>query len=120
MAGITPAAPFVVFQPIATGSTFELAGKRIEVLPAVHTVPAVAYAALTGPLALRSHGIFLVLFGIGSLAGMAMFSAVIALPLSYTAPTLTWATRGFQALAGVFAIAIGIRTLVETGAVLFG
>lgn len=38
------ASPFLVFQPLQLGQVFELAGKRIEVLPAVHTVPAVGYA----------------------------------------------------------------------------
>ena len=53
----TPAAPFVVFQPIATGSTFELAGKRIEVLPAVHSVPAVGFA-VAGLHAGAAHWVF--------------------------------------------------------------
>ena len=79
----------------------------------------VALAASTAP-SLHLGLAFMLLFGLGSIVGMALFSAVIAVPLSLTATTLTWATRGFQALAGVFAIAIGLRTLVETGAVLFG
>lgn len=40
----TPAAPFIRFRPLAQGQTVVLAGKRVEVLPAVHTVPAVGYA----------------------------------------------------------------------------
>lgn len=40
----TPAAPFISFHPLAFGQVIELAGKRVEVLPAVHTVPAVGYA----------------------------------------------------------------------------
>jgi ribonuclease BN (tRNA processing enzyme) len=44
----TPEAPFLTFHPIALGQTLELAGKHIEVLPAVHTVPAVGYAVTTG------------------------------------------------------------------------
>jgi sulfite exporter TauE/SafE len=64
--------------------------------------------------------VFMVLFGLGSVLGMAMFSAVIAVPLSYTAKTLTWANRGLQALAGVIAVGIGLRIMVETGTVLFG
>jgi ribonuclease BN (tRNA processing enzyme) len=41
-------APFVRFQEIQVGQTLEIAGKRIEVLPAVHTVPAVGYAVSSG------------------------------------------------------------------------
>jgi ribonuclease BN (tRNA processing enzyme) len=40
----TPAAPFIRFHPLACGQTVLLAGKQVEVLPAVHTVPAVGYA----------------------------------------------------------------------------
>ena len=44
----TPEAPFIRFHEIQVGQTLELAGKRIEVLPAVHTVPAVGYAVASG------------------------------------------------------------------------
>lgn len=37
-------APFIHFHPIEVGQVLEIGGKRIEVLPAVHTVPAVGYA----------------------------------------------------------------------------
>jgi high-affinity nickel permease len=57
---------------------------------------------------------------LGSIAGMALFSAVIAVPLSFTGRTLTWASRGLQALAGVIAIGIGLHVMVATGTVLFG
>ncbi|MFC5519815.1 MBL fold metallo-hydrolase [Polaromonas jejuensis] len=40
----TPAAPFIRFHPLELGQTLWLAGKQVEVLPAVHTVPAVGYA----------------------------------------------------------------------------
>ena len=44
----TPEAPFITFHPLVLGQTLTLAGKHIEVLPAVHTVPAVGYAVTTG------------------------------------------------------------------------
>lgn len=44
----TPEAPFVSFHPLTTGQTLSLAGKSVEVLPAVHTVPAVGYAVTAG------------------------------------------------------------------------
>lgn len=39
-------APLMRFVPISVGQVLQVAGKTIEVLPAVHTVPAVGYAAL--------------------------------------------------------------------------
>ena len=62
---------------------------------------------------------FMVVFAIGSVAGMAMFSAIIAVPLSLTAVTLTWASRALQVLAGLIAVGIGLRTIIDTAPVLF-
>ncbi len=46
----TPEAPFISFHPLVVGQTLVLAGKEVEVLPAVHTVPAVGYAvSKSGP-----------------------------------------------------------------------
>lgn len=44
----SPEAPFITFHPVKLGETLFLGGKQIEVLPAVHTVPAVGYAVATG------------------------------------------------------------------------
>lgn len=44
----TPQAPFISFQEITVGQTLHLDGKHIEVLPAVHTVPACGYAITAG------------------------------------------------------------------------
>lgn len=40
----TREAPFISFHPLVLGEELTLCGKHIEVLPAVHTVPAVGYA----------------------------------------------------------------------------
>lgn len=44
----TPEAPFITFHPLDLGQTLNIAGKHIEVLPAVHTVPAAGYAVTAG------------------------------------------------------------------------
>jgi ribonuclease BN (tRNA processing enzyme) len=44
----SPQAPFVSFHEIQVGQVLELHGKAIEVLPAVHTVPACGYAVNAG------------------------------------------------------------------------
>jgi len=41
-------APFIRFHEIQVGQTLKLGGKAIEVLPAVHTVPACGFALTTG------------------------------------------------------------------------
>jgi high-affinity nickel permease len=94
---------------VGVGMIHGLAGSAALVALAAASAPTV-------PLGL----VFMVLFGVGSIAGMALFSAVIAVPLSLTGRSLTWASRGLQALAGVIAMGIGLHIMVETGAVLFG
>lgn len=44
----TPAAPFIAFREIQVGQILKFDGKQIEVLPAVHTVPAVGYSVSSG------------------------------------------------------------------------
>lgn len=41
-------APFISFHTLTVGQMLEIGGKQIEVLPAVHTVPAVGYAIAAG------------------------------------------------------------------------
>lgn len=73
-----------------------------------------ASTASTAPAGLA----FMAVFGLGSIIGMAAFSAVIAVPLTLTARTLTWAHRGLQAAAGVVAFGFGLHIMVETGTAL--
>ena len=94
---------------VAVGMIHGLAGSAALVALAAASAPSV-------PLGIA----FMVLFGAGSIAGMTLFSAVIAVPLSYTGKTLTWASRGLQAVAGIIAMGIGLHIMVETGTVLFG
>jgi ribonuclease BN (tRNA processing enzyme) len=50
----TPERPFLHFHAITTGEVLTIGGRRLEVLPAVHSVPAVGYA-IEG---LRGHWVF--------------------------------------------------------------
>lgn len=44
----TPAAPFISFHPVQVGQTLQFGNKSVEVLSAVHTVPAVGFAVSAG------------------------------------------------------------------------
>jgi len=57
---------------------------------------------------------YVALFGIGSMIGMGVLSAVIAVPLAVSARFLTVANRALQGAVGIVTIAIGFVTLVET------
>lgn len=57
---------------------------------------------------------YVVLFGVGSVFGMAILSAVIAIPLTYTARALTWVNRGIQGVVGVWTLALGVYVIYQS------
>lgn len=57
---------------------------------------------------------YVVLFGLGSIVGMAALSMVIAVPLGYTARTLTWANRSLQGGIGGATVVLGLVVMYET------
>ena len=59
---------------------------------------------------------YVALFGLGSIAGMALLSAAIAVPLTYTAKALTWANRGLRGAVGTVTVALGLMILSDVGA----
>lgn len=63
-----------------------------------------ALASVQSPLTAL---LYIAVFGLGSIVGMAALSAVIAVPLSYSARVLTWAHRGLQASIGLATVAVG-------------
>jgi hypothetical protein len=50
---------------------------------------------------------YIVVFGIGSVLGMALLSVVIAIPLWYSARSLTWVHQSLQTIVGVGTIILG-------------
>lgn len=92
---------------LAVGVMHGLAGSAALVALAASSAPSM-------PLGIA----FMVLFGLGTIAGMALFSAVIAVPLGLASRSLGWATQAFQTLAGLIAVGIGLRIMIETGAAL--
>lgn len=63
-----------------------------------------AGAALSSPL---SGLVYVVVFGLGSVIGMVALSVVIAVPISWTARSLTRVNRGLQCGVGLTSIALG-------------
>jgi len=57
---------------------------------------------------------YIAMFGIGSIIGMVILSALIAVPLSYSARMITWANRGLQGLVGCATVAFGVVMIVRT------
>lgn len=63
-----------------------------------------AGAALSSP---QSGFFYVIVFGLGSVIGMAALSLVIAVPISWSAKSLTWASRGLQSGVGLASLALG-------------
>lgn len=61
--------------------------------------------------------LFILIFGIGSIIGMALLSIIITLPMRLFAKQLTWAHNGFQVLIGLMTISLGIFVLFESSVV---
>ena len=57
--------------------------------------------------------VYIAIFGIGSIAGMGLFSLVIAVPLR-AARRMTWLYNGLQAIIGIFTIGLGAFTIIQT------
>ena len=55
---------------------------------------------------------YILVFGLGSMVGMGILSAVIAVPLTLSARFLTWANRGLQVAIGVCTVCLGVATML--------
>jgi ABC-type nickel/cobalt efflux system permease component RcnA len=62
----------------------------------------------------RDGLIYMLLFGVGSMIGMAALSSVIAVPLAISARMLTCVNRALQFVVGSVAIGIGVTTIYST------
>ena len=78
------------------GMTQGLAGSAALILLAATTVGSVWMGL-----------IYIVVFGIGSVFGMAALSLALAVPLSWSARALTWANRGLQGMVGTVTCVLG-------------
>ena len=56
---------------------------------------------------------YILLFGLGSMIGMALLSLIITLPLRLFANQLTWAHNSFQVLIGLLTISLGALVLFD-------
>ncbi len=91
----------------AVGIMHGLAGSAAIVALAASTSDAVVPGLL-----------FILIFGAGSVAGMALLSTLIAVPLSVAAGSLAWMHRLFEAAAASFACGVGILLIQANGGLL--
>jgi hypothetical protein len=67
---------------------------------------------VTSPLA---GLIYMLLFGLGSMIGMALLSAIIMIPIRHSAKRLTWLYNGLQATVGTGTLLLGSYVVFEIG-----
>jgi len=85
------------------GMMHGMAGSAALLMLSVTTAPTIA-----------SGFVYVMIFGVGSMLGMAALSALIAVPIAMSARFLTWANRGIQVTTGLATIALGIVTMFDT------
>ena len=92
------------FRPIVIGVVHGLAGSAavaLLVLPIIHDpIWALAY---------------LLVFGVGTIAGMMLITAAIAVPMTYTANRFHLLNRSLGAIAGVLSVAFGLFLAYQIG-----
>ncbi len=81
-----------------------MAGSAALILLTLQTVS----SPLTGLL-------YMLLFGFGSIIGMAVLSVVIAVPLRHSAKGLTWLNNGLQTVIGLATIVLGSTLIFDIG-----
>jgi len=59
--------------------------------------------------------LYIAVFGFGSIVGMAALSAVIAIPLGYSARFITWGNRALRGAIGAATVGLGVLILLEHG-----
>ena len=93
-------------RPVVVGMVHGLAGSAALMLLVLATIPSplVAFA-------------YIVVFGIGSIGGMMVMSAILGLPARLTAERFQRAEVAVQALAGLFSLGLGLLMAYQIGVV---
>ncbi len=89
---------------LAVGMMHGLAGSAALVVLTLRTIPSVGLGVG-----------YIALFGVGSIAGMALLSMAIAVPLRLSSAYLTRVHQAMTALVGVFSCALGAVMVIEIG-----
>lgn len=58
--------------------------------------------------------LYILLFGVGSVAGMVLLALIITLPIRYSAHALSWAQNGLKAAVGCVTSGLGIALVVQS------
>ena len=90
------------FKSLLVGMMHGLAGSAALLVLTASSAPTPAMALM-----------YMALFGLGSIMGMAALSAIIAVPIALSARVLTWANRGIHLGTGLATFALGVYTVYD-------
>jgi ABC-type nickel/cobalt efflux system permease component RcnA len=92
------------FRALFVGMMHGMAGSAALIILALNSVTSISQGIL-----------YIALFGVGSIFGMAVLAAVISLPLKYSPRGMTWAHNGLKAAVGIVTIGLGCILIYELG-----
>lgn len=95
--------------------TFPLRAMLVGMMHGMAGSAALIILALNSVKSITQGIVYIALFGLGSILGMALLAAVISLPLRYSPRSLTWAHNGLKAAVGIVTIALGGKLIYEIG-----
>jgi hypothetical protein len=61
--------------------------------------------------------LYLLVFGVGTIAGMTLITAVLALPFSFAGYKFAWLNRGLVTASGLLSLAFGVFVCYHIGIV---
>ncbi len=91
-------------RPVLVGMVHGLAGSAALMLLVLSTIPSAAMGFM-----------FIAVFGAGSIGGMTVMSALVSLPLQFTADRFKRINWGVQVLAAVFSLGLGALMAYQIG-----
>jgi len=95
---------FHSLRPLLVGIVHGLAGSAAVALLVLSTIKDPKWAVL-----------YLLIFGIGTIAGMMLITAAIALPFSFAGSRFAWLNRGFVIGSGLVSLSFGLFVCYQIG-----
>jgi hypothetical protein len=96
-------------RPVLVGMTHGMAGSAALMVLVLGTVQSVWLGLL-----------YIAVFGVGSIVGMAALAIAISIPLRWSADRMQWTYQGLVGLLGLFTIGLGALLMHQTGTQLLG
>jgi high-affinity nickel-transport protein len=97
-------APYRLVRPLVVGIVHGLAGSA-----------AVALLVLTAIRTPSASLLYLLVFGVGTIAGMSLITAVVGVPFAYASPRLAGFQRHLRLTAGLISLAFGLIIAYQIG-----